>query len=60
MSNLRAAITIVTVLSIVGCTRAPKENSDAEKAALESAEDWLALVDTEKYVESWETTLARL
>lgn len=31
-----------------------KSNPDAEKAAIESAQAWSAMVDNEKYAESWE------
>jgi len=32
----------------------PVSNPDAEKAAVQAAEHWLALVDAEKYEESWD------
>jgi len=34
----------------------PVTAPEAEKAALECAQTWLALVDTEKYAESWDQT----
>ena len=42
----------IGIISIVGCS--PSGNSEAENAALKSATAWLALVDSEKYEESWE------
>ena len=42
----------IGIISIVGCS--PSSNSEAENAALKSAKAWLALVDSEKYEESWE------
>lgn len=54
MKSCYAAITVMAVLTVVGCTGAPKGHREAEKTALESAEKWLALVDSEQYAESWE------
>ena len=42
----------IGIISIVGCS--PSSNSEAENAALKSAKAWLALVDSEKYEESWD------
>jgi hypothetical protein len=43
---------VIGIVSIAGC--ASKSNPDAEKAAIESARVWVELVDSEKYIESWE------
>lgn len=45
---------VIGLLTIVGCVS--KSNPDAEKAAIESAQAWLKLIDNEKYAESWEET----
>lgn len=42
----------IAVFSIAGC--ASKSNPEAEKAAIEPAQAWLALVDDGKYTEAWE------
>lgn len=42
----------IGIISIIGCS--PSSNSEAENAALKSAKAWLALVDSEKYKESWD------
>jgi len=52
MRNYILAMLAIGFFSIAGC--APKNNPDAEKAAAESAQAWLELVDSEKYAESWE------
>ena len=52
------------VLGLVGCGKqAPsgttsKSNPAAEKAAIESAQAWLALVDGDSYAKSWEEAAA--
>ena len=53
-SVIMAAALIVGLACIAACT--PKSNPEAEKAAAESARDWLALVDEGNYAESWENT----
>lgn len=52
MRNYVAIALAIGIFSIVGC--ASKSNPDAEKSAIESARVWLELVDSEKYMESWE------
>ncbi len=52
MRNYIAVMLAIVIFSITGC--ALKSNPEAEKAAIESAQSWLVLVDSEKYVESWE------
>jgi hypothetical protein len=42
----------IGILSIVGC--ASKSNPDAEKAAIESAQAWIELIDSKKYADSWD------
>jgi len=56
-----AILALLTVLVLSGCkgrepTQEPQSNPEAEKAAIESAQAWLALVDNEKLVESWQET----
>jgi hypothetical protein len=41
----------IGIIGIIGCSSSG--NSEAEKAAIRSAKTWLALVDSEKYEESW-------
>ena len=41
----------VGIIGITGCSSSG--NSEAEETALKSAKAWLALVDSEKYEESW-------
>ena len=39
---------------VAGCSKTSKGNLAAQQAALEAAKDWLALVDSQQYSESWE------
>jgi hypothetical protein len=41
----------IVMISVVGCSSSG--NLEAEEAAVKSAKAWLALVDSEKYEESW-------
>ncbi len=55
----KIALTMLAVLLFCGCEGKElksKSNPEAEKAATESAELWLRLVDTGRYAESWEQT----
>jgi len=55
------ALTMLAVLLFCGCEGKELEsqsNPEAEKAATESAEVWLALVDSGRYAESWEQAAA--
>ena len=51
---MRKCLTVALIIGIfiAGCTS--KSNPDAEKAAIESTQAWLKLVDSGKYAESWE------
>jgi len=42
------------LLSVSGCSKTPKGNPAAEKAAIDAAQKWLSLVDGGQYSESWE------
>ena len=44
----------IGMISVVGCS--PSGNSEAKEAAEKTAKAWLALVDSEKYEESWYET----
>ena len=44
----------IGIIGIIGCSSSG--NSEAEETALKSAKAWLALVDSEKYEESWDET----
>ena len=52
MKKLVLVMMGIGIISIFGCSQS--SNSEAENAALKSAKAWLALVDSEKYEESWE------
>ena len=52
MRNCIAVVLAILILGIAGC--ASKSNPDAQRAAIESAQAWLELVDNGKYAESWE------
>lgn len=52
MRNYLVAVLAIGIFSSAGCSS--KSNPDAEKAAIESAQTWLELVDSEKYAGSWE------
>ncbi len=52
MRNYIALALAIGIFCIVGC--ASTGNLKSEKAAIESAQIWLELVDSEKYAESWE------
>ena len=52
---MKKLILSLLLTAAVICTGAKSaDNSKAEKAAAEAAKKWLALVDTGKYLESWE------
>ena len=42
----------IGIICVAGCS--PSGNSEAEEAALKTANAWLASVDSEKYDESWD------
>jgi uncharacterized lipoprotein NlpE involved in copper resistance len=46
-------ILLVAVFSMVGCRAPSEKNPEAEEAALESAQNWLVLLDNGQYAESW-------
>lgn len=52
MRNYLAVALAIGIFSIAGCIS--KSNPEAEKAAIESAQAWLEMVDSEKYAGSWE------
>ncbi|MDI6792616.1 MAG: DUF4019 domain-containing protein [bacterium] len=52
MRNYATVVLLIGIIGIAGC--ASKSNPEAEKAAMQSAQAWLSLADSEKYVESWE------
>ena len=52
MKNFVLVLMGIGIISIIGC--GSSGNWEAEEAALKSAKAWLALVDSEKYEESWE------
>ena len=52
MRNYIVLALAIGIFCIVGC--ASTSNLKSEKAAIESAQIWLELVDSEKYAESWE------
>lgn len=53
MKKYLALALTIGIFSIVGCVS--KGNPGAEKAAIESSQIWLELVDSEKYTDSWES-----
>ena len=42
------------LLSASGCSKSPESNPVAEQAAIDAAQEWLSLVDSGQYSESWE------
>lgn len=56
MRSYLALALAVLVLGFAGC--ASESNPAAEQKGVAAAEAWLALVDAEKYGESWETAAA--
>jgi uncharacterized protein DUF4019 len=51
MRPILVCMSLAAIVSCVGCGSV--SNPEAEKAAIASAESWLALVDVEQYAESW-------
>lgn len=47
-------VIILTISMLLCFWQGAKSNPEASKAAVEAAEAWLELVDTEQYGESWE------
>ncbi len=53
--TLVALVVIVIGATVVpGCSKDPKSNPEAEQLAAQTAQDWLALVDGGKNLESWQ------
>ena len=55
--NIQKALVVVILIVatvVTGCSKEPKGDPEAEQAAAQAAQDWLALVDGGKNVESWE------
>lgn len=44
----------IVMFSLAGCTKKQPSNPQAEKAALETAQNWLQLMDSEDYVGGWD------
>ena len=52
---MKAPTVIIMTMGMLLCFwQGAKSHPEAEKAAVEAAEGWLELVDTEKYEESWD------
>lgn len=54
MKNKTLSTFVLTVIGIFGLCFSQGASQDKESAAVEAAQAWLALVDAEKYYESWE------
>ena len=52
MKKRLSFLVLLALVGSVGCR--PAGNAEAEAKALVAAKEWLALVDVEKYAESWE------
>lgn len=52
MRRVLMYLSLAAIVSLSGCNSA--SNPQAETAAVTAANTWLALVDTEKYSESWD------
>jgi len=52
MKRMFVCLSLAAIIGICGCTKV-ENNPQAEAKALEAAVAWLALVDGEKYSESW-------
>lgn len=52
MRKMLVCLSLIAMVGAFGCSE--KRNPEAEAAAFEAAGPWLALVDGEKYAESWE------
>jgi hypothetical protein len=52
MRKMLVCLSLILMVGSFGCSE--KRNPEAEAAALEAAKSWLALVDGDKYEESWE------
>ena len=48
---------ILSLVMLAGGCKSPS-NPEAEKAAVQAAQDWLALVDADQYAESWDEAAA--
>ena len=53
-----STMTILTIGMLLCFWGRAQSHPEAEKAAIESAQNWLNLVDEEKYEESWDETAA--
>lgn len=54
MKNLILIILAVSILVLSGCGKKRESNPEAERAAIECSQAWLALLDAGKYAESWD------
>jgi len=52
MKHVVISMILLCVLSIAGCKSSG--NPEAEKAAVQAAQDWLDLVDAGQYAQSWD------
>ncbi len=57
MKIMTIALIALMLICFTGCEKTTKPvNPEAEKAAVEAAKAWLAIVDTEEYGQSWAQT----
>lgn len=56
MRKIMIVALVAFLLGVAAC--APKSNPAAEKAAVDAAQEWLALVDQGRYAESWDEASA--
>lgn len=54
MKNLILITLVTSIIVLAGCGKKPESNPEAETAAIESSQAWLALLDAGKYAESWD------
>jgi Protein of unknown function (DUF4019) len=54
MRKIIMSLLFIALVSCIGAKPKSLSNPEAEKAAVKVAKDWLVLVDTGKYPESWE------
>lgn len=54
MKNLILITLVTSIIVLCGCGKKPESNPEAETAAIESSQAWLALLDAGKYAESWD------
>ena len=56
MKKLSSLIIIISIITLISCTRQDSKTKEEIQAAISEANTWLQLIDSEKYSKSWDNT----